>query len=104
MTSKVEVVIRDLSRGRACFGTGDLSTVVTVGGLPVAQLGHERGEATHGLPAVCSTIAPGIRQGGPDQEEAVAAWTVTGELATGGPFMDIGIGGVSGIFVAAATL
>ena len=81
---------------RTCSGTGELSVVVADGCAPVSQLGKERRVMAHHLPALWPAVTVDHGQGHPGQEEGVAARSVAGPPATGYPFMDIGILGLTG--------
>ena len=91
MTPKKRKGIGDSSRGRARPKRGELTSVVTGSGPPVTQLGQKRLVAPQRLPACWPTVPAEEGQGDPGQEEPVAARAVTGDAATGYPFMDIAV-------------
>ena len=96
MTSKARSWWRRVTGRWTCPGAGDLPPVVAPAGLSIAQLGQERRVPAHRFPAVFSAIATDPGEGHRGHEQAVAAGSVTGDLATGYPFMDIGILGILG--------
>jgi len=96
MTSKARSWWRRVTGRWTGPGAGDLPPVVAVVGPPVAQLGKERRVPAHRFPASLSAIATDPGEGHRGHEEAVAPGAVAGDVATGYPFMDIGILGVLG--------
>ena len=96
MTSKARSWWRRVTGRWTGPGAGDLPPVVAVVGPPVAQLGKERRVPAHRFPASLSAIATDPGEGHRGHEQAVAAGAMAGDVATGYPFMDIGILGLLG--------
>ena len=88
MTSKAQMG----TRGRWRNGlAGKLPSIVSVSGSAKAQLRQERRKAAHHALAGGAAVLAHLRQRSPSVKTVVAPRAVAGHLATGSPFMDIGI-------------